>query len=82
MSDSDFGSILSQALTPDLSTTDVPLLWALLVGELFLWFGLVALLFSSRLVLEWLRDRLVWQDRIVGVVLLGLAAKVATSTSR
>lgn len=43
-----FGSILLQALTPDLATTDVALLWFLLVGESFLWLGLVAVLFSSR----------------------------------
>ena len=77
-----FGSILSQALTPNLSTTDVALLWSLLVGESFLWFGLVALLFSSQRVLEWLQYRMKWFDRIVGVVLLGLAMKVATSVSR
>lgn len=77
-----FGSILSQALTPNLSASDVAILWSLLVGESFLWFGLVALLFSSRRVLDWLRHRMLWFDRIVGVVLLGLALKVATSTSR
>lgn len=77
-----FGSILSQALTPNLSTADVALVWSLLMGESFLWFGLVAVLFSSRRVLEWLRDRLKWFDRVVGVILLGLAAKLATSASR
>lgn len=77
-----FGSILSQALTPDLGTADTALLWSLLVGESFFWFGLVAVMFSSRRVLEWLRGRLKWFDRAVGVVLLGLAAKVATSASR
>jgi len=77
-----FGSILSQVLTPDLGTVDATFLCALLVGESFLWFGLVAALFSSRRVLDWLRTRLVWFDRAVGVVLLGLAAKIATSASR
>lgn len=72
-----FSSILSQALSPDLGQADTALLFALLVGESFLWFGLVALLFSSRQVLAWLRGRLIWFDRAVGVVLLGLAAKVA-----
>jgi threonine efflux protein len=77
-----FGSILSQALTPDLSTTDVVILWFLLVGESLLWFGFVAFMFSSQRVLEWLRNRMLWFDRIVGAVLLGLAVKVATSVSR
>lgn len=77
-----FGSILSQVLTPELGTVDATFLCALLVGESFLWFGLVAALFSSRRVLDWLRTRLVWFDRAVGVVLLGLAAKIATSASR
>jgi threonine efflux protein len=77
-----FGSILSQVLTPDLGTADTALLWVLLVGESFLWFGFVSAMFSSRRVLDWLRSRLVWFDRAVGVVLLGLAAKIATSASR
>jgi len=77
-----FGSILSQALTPNLSTIDVVSLWFLLVGESLLWFGFVALMFSSQRVLEWLRHRMLWFDRVVGAVLLGLAVKVATSASR
>lgn len=77
-----FGSILSQALTPDLRVVDTAVLWSLLVGESLLWFCLVALLFSSHRVLERLRGRLVWLDRGIGVVLLALAAKVASSASR
>jgi len=77
-----FGSILSQVLTPDLGALDTALLSVLLVGESFAWFALVALLFSSRRVLDWLRSRLLWFDRAVGVVLLGLAVKVAASASR
>ncbi len=77
-----FGSILSQVLTPELGTVDTALLWVLLVGESFLWFGIVSAMFSSRRVLDWLGSRLVWFDRVVGVVLLGLAAKIATSASR
>ena len=77
-----FGSILSQVLTPDLGTTETALIWFLLVGESLLWFSLVAALFSSSRVLDWLRHRLAWFDRAVGVVLLGLAAKVATSVTR
>ena len=77
-----FGSILSQALTPHLSTTDMVSLWFLLVMESLLWFGFVALMFSSRRVLDWLRHRMQWFDRIVGAVLLGLAVKVASSASR
>lgn len=72
-----FGSVLSQALKPGLGAPDVALLWAVLVAESFLWFALVALLFSSRAVLAWLRTRLVWLDRFVGAVLIGLAAKVS-----
>jgi len=72
-----FGSVLSQALTPGLAAADVVLLWSLLVAESLLWFALVALLFSSRPVLAWLRERLVWLDRTVGAVLLVLAAKVS-----
>ena len=72
-----FGSILSQVLTPDLGVADTLLLGLLLVAESLLWFGLVAVLFSSSRVLDWLRVRLVWFDRGVGVVLLALAIRVA-----
>lgn len=77
-----FGSILSQVLTPGLSHGDIALVWVLLLSESFLWFALVAGLFSSRRVLGWLRGRLIWLDRAIGVVLLGLAAKVATLATR
>ena len=77
-----FGSVLSQALTPGLGAADTALLWGLLVVESFLWFGLVAAVFSSRQVLEWLRGRLMWFDRAIGVVLMGLAVKIALSASR
>ena len=72
-----FGSVLSQVLTPGLAAADVVLLWSLLVAESLLWFALVAVLFSARPVLAWLRARLVWLDRTVGAVLLVLAAKVS-----
>lgn len=72
-----FGSVLSQALTPDLAARDVALLWVMLVAESFLWFALVALLFSSKAVLGWLRLHLLWFERVIGAVLIALAARVA-----
>lgn len=77
-----FGSILSQVLGASLSASEGAVLWSVLVVESMLWFSLVAGLFSSQKVLGWLHGRLKWFDRIVGVALLGLAAKVATSASR
>ncbi len=77
-----FGSILSQVLGARLSASEGALLWVLLVVESMLWFSLVAGLFSSQKVLGWLTGRLKWFDRMVGVALLALAAKVAVSTSR
>ena len=77
-----FGSILSQTLTPNLRVGETALIWFLLVGESFLWFALVAALFSTRRVLDWLRGRLQWFERGVGVVLLGLAAKMASLAAR
>ncbi len=77
-----FGSVLSQALNPGLGLADTALLWGLLIAESFLWFGFVAAVFSSRQVLEWLRGRLMWFDRAIGVVLMGLAARIALSASR
>jgi threonine efflux protein len=64
-------------LKPGLGAADVALLWTVLVAESFLWFALVATLFSSRAVLGWLRSRLVWLDRCVGAVLIVLAARVS-----
>ena len=77
-----FGSILSQVLTPELGHGQTALVWLLLVTESLLWFGLVACLFSSRQVLEWLRHRMLWFERCIGAVLLILAAKVASSAFR
>jgi threonine/homoserine/homoserine lactone efflux protein len=72
-----FGSILSQVLAPELSRADTLLIWTLLVAESLLWFALVALLFSTRPVLEWLRSRMLWFERAIGVALLALAGKLA-----
>jgi threonine/homoserine/homoserine lactone efflux protein len=77
-----FSAVLSQLLRPDLSAGDAALLWSLIVVESFAWFALVATLFSSQRVLDSLRGRLKWFDRAVGVVLLGLALKVATLGAR
>lgn len=77
-----FSSILSQVLTPELSAADTAAIWLLLVGESLLWFGLVAVVFSSRRVLAWLKGKLVWLDRAVGVVLMALAAKLAWGAAR
>lgn len=77
-----FSSVLSQVLTPELNTSDVVTIWLLLVCESLLWFGLVALVFSSTRVLAWIKGKLVWLDRTVGVVLMALAAKLAWGTVR
>jgi threonine/homoserine/homoserine lactone efflux protein len=77
-----FSSVLSQVLTSELSTTDTATIWLLLVCESLLWFGLVALVFSSTRVLAWIKGKLVWLDRAVGVVLMALAAKLAWGATR
>ena len=74
-----FGSILSQAVTPDLGSEHLAVIWTVLVAESLLWFALVATLFSTPAILQWLRTRLRWFDRAIGVVLLGLAAKLGSS---
>lgn len=56
--------------------SDMVMLWLLLAGESFrgsAWWRSFFFLARPR----WLRHRLVWFERAVGVVLLGLAAKVA-----
>jgi threonine/homoserine/homoserine lactone efflux protein len=77
-----FSSVLSQVLTPDLGAADTATLWLLLVCESLLWFGLVALVFSSTRVLTCVKGKLVWLDRAVGVVLMALAAKLAWGATR
>lgn len=77
-----FSSVLSQVLTPELGAADTATLWLLLVCESLLWFGLVALVFSSTRVLTWVKGKLVWLDRAVGVVLMALAAKLAWGAAR
>ncbi|WP_142809087.1 LysE family translocator [Tepidiphilus olei] len=68
-----FGSILSQVLTPEASPADALLVFMLLVTESFLWFALVAWLFSSTGIHGWLAQRMRWLDRLVGTALLGVA---------
>jgi len=63
-------AVLSQALSPGLCGFAAALLWLLLLAESFAWFGLVALLFSSEIIIAWLESRLVWFDRAVGLILL------------
>ena len=53
------------------------LLWLMLLIESCAWFGLVALLFSSEQVLDWLAPRLARFDRAVGFVLLLMALGLA-----
>lgn len=75
-------AVLSQALTPELSGADTATLWLLLVCESLLWFGLVAVVFSSDRVLVWVKGKLMWLDRAVGVVLMVLAAKLVWGAGR
>jgi threonine efflux protein len=75
-------AVLSQVLTPALSTADTATIWLLLVCESLLWFGLVAVVFSSTRVLAWVKGKLIWLDRAVGVVLMAMAAKLAWGAAR
>lgn len=73
-----FGSILSQAISPGFTGWQLSLLFVLLVAETFLWFALVASLFSTPRMLHWLRAHLQGFERVIGVVLLALAARVGS----
>ncbi|PIE01408.1 MAG: hypothetical protein CSA81_11865 [Acidobacteria bacterium] len=75
-----FGSVLPQVLKPQTSTADVLLVLLLLCLESFLWFSTVAFVFSTDRVLQWLKGRLIWFERIIGVVLCSLAVKLAVSS--
>ncbi len=75
-----FGSVLPQVLKPQASASDVSAVLLLLCLESFLWFSFVASVFSSSKVLPWLKGRLVWFERIIGVTLIGLAIKLALTS--
>ncbi|PID75571.1 MAG: hypothetical protein CSA20_04655 [Deltaproteobacteria bacterium] len=77
-----FGSVLPQVLKPHASTSETAAVLLLLCLESFLWFSCVAFVFSSSSVLSWLKGRLVWFERVIGIILISLAVKLAVSTRR
>ncbi len=77
-----FGSVLPQVLKPHATISDASALLLLLCLVSFLWFSLVAFVFSSSRVLLWLKGRLIWFERIIGIILISLAAKLALSNYR
>ncbi len=77
-----FGSVLPQVLKPQASASDASIVLLLLCLESFLWFSFVAFVFSSSRVLLWLKGHLVWFERVIGVILISLAVKLAISVHR
>ncbi len=77
-----FGSVLPQVLKPQASASDASIVLLLLYLESFLWFSFVAFVFSSSKVLLLLKGRLVWFERVIGGILIGLAVKLAISVHR
>ncbi|WIX31586.1 LysE family translocator [Salinicola sp. JS01] len=72
-----FVALLSQFVSADMSATGR---WLIVATATLVdggWYVLVALLLSHSRVLPWLQRRAVWINRLTGVVLLGLAARVA-----
>ncbi|WP_110678976.1 LysE family translocator [Salinicola sp. RZ23] len=72
-----FVALLSQFVSADMSVAGR---WLIVVTATLVdggWYVLVALLLSHSRVLPWLQRRAVWINRLTGVVLLGLAARVA-----
>lgn len=74
-----FSSMLPQVLKPHASVVEILPVLLLMCLESFLWFSFVALVFSSERFLHWLEGRLVWFERVIGVVLIALAVKLAVS---
>ncbi|PID78195.1 MAG: hypothetical protein CSB21_01860 [Deltaproteobacteria bacterium] len=72
-----FSSVLPQILKPHSSASDTFTVLIFLCLESFLWFSFVAFVFSSNRVFLWLKGRLVWFERVIGVILIGLAVKLA-----
>lgn len=75
-----FGSILSQVVTPDQNILHLTTIWLLIFTESIIWFLLVAMLFSSKTVLGWLKNKLKWFERTIGVALLAIATKIGLSS--
>ncbi len=72
-----FVALLSQFVSADMSAAGR---WLIVATATLVdggWYVLVALLLSHSRVLPWLQRRAVWINRLTGVVLLGLAARVA-----
>ncbi len=74
-----FSSVLPQILKPNAAASETLTVLFLLCLESFTWFSLVALVFSAEKFLLWLKDRLIWFERVIGVVLILLALKLAFS---
>ncbi len=71
-------SILSQVLKPHAPLLETGGIVVLLFLESFAWFSFVAFIFSSEKVLLWLKGRLIWFERGIGVILIALAIKLAS----
>lgn len=72
-----FVALLSQFVSADLSNSGR---WLIVVTATVVdggWYVLVALALSHSRVLPWLQHHAVWIHRLTGIVLLGLAARVA-----
>ncbi len=74
-----FSSVLPQVLKPQASFAATLPVMLLMCMESFLWFSLVSLVFSSARFLQWMKGRLIWFERAVGVVFIVLAVKLAFS---
>ena len=71
-----FVALLSQFVSPDMSAAAKALIVATAMIIDGGWYVLVAVALSHSSVLPWLQARAHWLNRVTGVILLGLAARV------
>jgi len=72
-----FVALLSQLVNPEMSVAARAIIVVTAMVIDAGWYVLVAVALSQSRVLEWLRVRSQWVNRITGVMLIGLALRVA-----
>ena len=66
-----FGSIFAGLITPDVSNVIRAVIYAMVIAETFLWFGLVALIFGLPPLRRGYRKLCRWIDGLAGVLFVG-----------
>ena len=73
-----FLALFSQFLRPEAGAVEKVMMAGLAAFIDAAWYAVVAIVLSQGSILEWLRRRSLWVDRIFGVILIALALRVIT----